>query len=443
MTSQPDPARLTAEIRAIGADGDGVARLPDGRPLFLPFTLPGEKVEARPIARRGSGVAGIAETILEPSAERVAPGCPHFGACGGCTLQHWQAAAIAAWKTEELVRALAEAGFPDAQPAPIQVSPPHSRRRVDLAIRKQAGIVSLGFHRPRAEEIVPITTCLVADPRLVALFEPLRALLPRIQGLKRDASCAINLLDSGPDLLLRTDGALTAGDRRLLAAFAQGEGIARIAWAEGDGPVELAAQLGPVSIALSGALVPAPPGAFLQATPAGEAAIIAAVLAALPPKLRPKDRIVELHAGCGTLTMPLARHARVRAYEGDGAAVAALQAGASQAGLHGTILAEKRDLTRQPLSPAELKDVAAVVLDPPFGGAGPQMEALAAATVTHVIYVSCNPQALARDAGVLRRAGFALASAQPIDQFLWSARLEAVVSFTRAPPPRPRARPPR
>lgn len=439
----PTAPTFPVRIQGIGADGDGLARMSDGRSLFLPYTLPQELVEARPLARRGQGVLGLAETILEPSADRAEPPCPHFGACGGCSLQHWRDEAIAGWKAGALGLALKQAGFEGAQLGPVRTSPPASRRRVDLAIRKQAGVALIGFHQARTEAIVPITDCVVADPAITALLAPLRGLVPRLQAIHRDAGLAINLLASGPDLLLRSDAALTAGDRRLLAAFAAEHGIPRIAWALKEGPVEMAAQLAPVRIDLSGAPVAPPPGAFLQATPAGEAAIIAAVLAGLPEKLKPKDRVIELHAGCGTLTFALAAHARVIAYEGDAASVAALQKALSDAGLHGPVMAHRRDLMRQPLLAAEFKDAAAVVLDPPFGGALPQVEAIAASAVTHVIYVSCNPQALARDASVLRRAGFALAAATPIDQFLWSSRLESVVVLTRAAAPRSRMRPPR
>ena len=443
MTIGPDAPTFTARIQGIGSDGDGLSRMPDGRSLFLPFTLPGETVEARPVMRRGPGVVGIAETILEPSDERVDPLCPHFGSCGGCTLQHWDDEGIARWKTGALAQALKQAGFTDAAIAPIRTTAPGTRRRVDLAIRKQAGIAIIGFHQVRTDTIIQIETCIVTDPAIVALLPALRRLVPRLQAIHRDASCVINALDSGLDMLLRVDADLTAGDRRLLAEFAAEHQIPRIAWALKDGTVEIAAQLSPVRIMLSGAPVPPPPGGFLQATPDGEAAIIAAVLAGLPEKLKPRDRIIELHAGCGTLTFALAKHARVVAYEGDVYAVAALQKGSSEAGLHGPILAHKRDLMRQPLLPHEFKDAAAVVLDPPFGGALPQVEAIAASTVTRVIYVSCNPQALARDAAVLNRAGFALTAAVPIDQFRWSSRLESVTVYTRAAPARARARPPR
>jgi 23S rRNA (uracil1939-C5)-methyltransferase len=444
-----EASTIRTRVGGVGADGDGVGRLSDGRPLYLPYTLPGELVEARPLSRRGGGLAGVAETILEASVERVPPPCPHFGVCGGCTLQHWERAALDRWKVSELSAALAEAGYPDAPLAPLSGSRPATRRRVDLAIRKQAGVVMLGFHMAKSAEIVPIETCLVAAPSIMALLAPLRAIIPRLQCVKRDASCAINLLDTGPDLLLRTDGELATSDRRLLAEFASAQSVRRIAWARGDDEVELAAQLDPVSVRLGGSVAVAgvavapPPGAFLQATTEGAEAIAAAVIAGLPPRLRPRDRVVELHAGCGTLTFAIARHARVIAYEGDAGAVGALERAAGQAGLHGTILVHRRDLNRQPLAEPELRDAAAIVLDPPFAGALTQIEGIAASSATRVIYVSCNPAALARDAAVLRRAGFALVAATPIDQFLWSSRLESVVVFSRAARPRPSFRPPR
>lgn len=439
----PDAPTITTRIAGIGADGDGIGRMADGRAIYLPFTLPGETVEARPLSRRGGGLAGIAETFLKPSAERAEPPCPHFGTCGGCTLQHWQRPALGRWKEAQLAAALRQAGYTEPLLHPLVPCQPGTRRRVDLTIRKQAAVAGIGFHMHRSSEFVPIETCVVAAPQIVALLAPLRALIPRLQAIRRDASCTINVLDTGPDLLLRTDGALAASDRRLLGAFAVEHSIPRIAWAHGEAPIELAAQLGPVSVAFERVSVAPPPGTFLQATTEGEAGIVAAVIAGLPAGLRPKDRVVELHAGCGTLTFPLARHARVTAYEGDAAALAALEHGAGQSGLHGTILTHKRDLNRQPLGDAELKDAAAVVLDPPYAGALTQIEAIAASPATRVIYVSCNPAALARNAAVLHGAGFALLGTTPIDQFLWSSRLESVSVFDRPPRPRRAFRPPR
>ncbi len=136
----------------------------------------------------------------------------------------------------------------------------------------------------------------------------------------------------------------------------------------------------------------------------------------------------ELHAGIGTLTFPLAGRARVEAFEGSAEAVGALAAAAARAGAR--IKATRRDLARRPLLPAELKPYAAVVLDPPFGGALEQVPLLARARVPRVVYVSCNPAALARDAAALQHAGYRALSAVPVDQFLWSPHLESVVAFS-------------
>ncbi|MBR0678811.1 class I SAM-dependent RNA methyltransferase, partial [Roseomonas alkaliterrae] len=232
-----------------------------------------------------------------------------------------------------LVEALARAGFRDAPVATTITTPPARRRRADFALRRGPAGITAGLHRAGSAEVLDITACLVLDPRLVALLQPLRAMLRGLGALRREGSAVVNLLDTGPDLLLRTDGPLAAADRALLARFAQDQGVPRIAWAQGEGPAEPAAQLGPVSIALGGVPVAPPPGAFLQASPEGEAAIVAAVLASLPERLPGRGRIADLHAGLGTLTFPLARRGRVAAFEGDAAAVAALSAAAGRAGL--------------------------------------------------------------------------------------------------------------
>jgi 23S rRNA (uracil1939-C5)-methyltransferase len=121
----------------------------------------------------------------------------------------------------------------------------------------------------------------------------------------------------------------------------------------------------------------------------------------------------------------------VAAFEGDAAAAAALLAAVNRHGLAGRVTVERRDLVRRPLADKELAGFAAVVLDPPHAGAEPQITRIAAARVGHVVYVSCNPAALARDAAILHRAGYAVSGAVPIDQFVWSSRLESVVAFSR------------
>jgi 23S rRNA (uracil1939-C5)-methyltransferase len=268
----------------------------------------------------------------------------------------------------------------------------------------------------------------VLHPALGCLLDPLRALLRTLDAMRAQCDVIANMYESGADLLLRLDAAPNALDRTKLAAFAQRNGIARIACAIGPGTPEVAALLRTPKIRFANVEVAPPPGAFLQASAEGEAAIVAAVLAGLPRRLRPRARIIELFAGTGTLTFPLAAHARVLAYEGHADSAAALRRAAGGTRAEAT----HRDLVRQPLQPAEFAGAAAIVLDPPFAGATAQMSPLAAGNVAAVIYVSCNPAALARDGATLRHAGYCLVSATPIDQFLWSAQVEAVCAFHKS-----------
>lgn len=415
-------------VTALGAAGDGIARLPDGEPCFVPRGLPGETLAVRDLGKRGGARLAEPRALLRASPDRVEPPCPHFAACGGCALQHWAAAPYADWKRAKLSDALARAGFPDAPVAPVRSTPPAARRRADLGARRTASGVALGFHGRGGGALVDLRTCEVLEPRLVALFDPLRALLNGLPALRREGSAVLNLLDTGPDLLLRTDGALDAAGRARLAAFAAAHGVPRVAWALRDGAPEVAAQHGAASIRFGDAEVHPPPGAFLQASAAGEAAIREAVLEGLPGRMPARAAVAELHAGIGTLSFALAGRARVAAFEVSAEAVGALAAAAGRSGAR--IQAVRRDLARQPLSPVELKAFAAVVLDPPFGGAPEQVPLLTRARVPRVIYVSCNPAALARDARFLKGAGYRVLSAVPVDQFLWSPHLEAVVAFS-------------
>ncbi len=346
-------------------------------------------------------------------------------------MQDWPDAEYRAWKAGQVAAALTGAGFATAI-APASATPPRSRRRMDLALRREgSGRILVGLHAARSASVVDLIECHVLDPALFALTAALRALLPTLSAFRRDGSAVANLLDSGPDLLLRLDGAVSAGDRTRLAAFATAHGLCRIATATARGPAETACQLRPAVIALDGVAVSPPPGAFLQASHQGEQAIVDAVLAGLPERLPPRARIIDLFAGCGTLTIPLSRRARVLAFEGDADAAAALRRAGNAASLAGRIAVTQRDLAMRPLLAAELAGCAAAVLDPPHAGAGPQIAELARAKLARVIYVSCNPAALGRDARALHAAGHRLLSVTAIDQFLWSARVESVSVFGR------------
>jgi 23S rRNA (uracil1939-C5)-methyltransferase len=255
--------------------------------------------------------------------------------------------------------------------------------------------------------------------------------LQELRAIQREGSIVINLLDSGPDMLVRTDAALTLEDRVALTAFANVHGLPRVSQLHGTGAPETIALLRPPTTMLSGIAVRPPPGVFLQATAEGERAIIEAVLHGMPAKITSKTRVAELFSGCGNLTFALGGKVRVAAFEGDTATFAALKQAINQGGVAGRVEAFQRDLARQPISAKELSAFTAVVLDPPHAGAAAQIGQIAAARVPTVVYVSCNPATLSRDARVLLSAGYKLVAATAIDQFLWSARLESVSVFRR------------
>ncbi len=421
--AQP-PAEI--KIDQLGADGDGLGRWPDGGLAFVAGALPGEVIAAQPGQKRGEGRAGELLRVIVPSGARREKQCPAFGACGGCSVQELDDAAYATWKRGLLVGALRRAGFPDAPVGEMVTTAPRVRRRVDLALARIGKRVIAGLHRRGGQEIINIDQCKVLDPRLVALAGQLEDVLPGFGLIKREGSAIANITETGIDLLLRTDAEPDAAARLGLATFAAQAGIARIAWSKGRGEAETLCLLHKPQVHFGDIAVEPPPAAFLQASFSGEAAIVSAVLAGVPEKRPAKARIFDLYAGCGTISFALSALAPVHAVEGDAGAFAALRKAAGG----GKVTAEHRDLARRPMMANELKNAAVVVLDPPHSGALAQMGQIVASNAPTVIYVSCHPASLARDAALLAGA-YEVVAATPIDQFLWSARLESVVVFRK------------
>jgi 23S rRNA (uracil1939-C5)-methyltransferase len=352
--------------------------------------------------------------------------CIHYGTCGGCAVDDRHAID----KSALLASALSRAGYPDAPIAPLVETPLHTRRRVDLAATRKAGIISLGLHKLRSAEVVDMRECVLLLPSILALLPELRILLRSLQAFRSTGSVVINWLDHGPDILFRMDAEFTGPDRTKIIAFARAHKILRISIATGSDVPEPAIILASPVITFAGTQVEPPPGGFLQPSREGENAIIDAVLAGLP-KLTAKSRLVELYAGSGTLSFALAQRARVEAYEGEAAAVAAQDKAIRTNNLAGRMRITHRDLHRRPLQPADIFGAAAVILDPPYAGATTQTKFCAASAVKKIIYVSCNPEALTTDAILLRRAGYSLMNATPIDQFSYSENIESVVIFEK------------
>lgn len=417
-------------IDSVGRRGDGVGYV-GGRPAFVPGALPGEVVRARLDADRGEGHPARLLEIVKSSPDRVAPPCPYYAQCGGCSLQHWSDDAYKRWTRERVVSLLERNRLAPASWGDAVFVPDRTRRRATLAATKEKGTLRFGYHRARSHTITDITDCLVLSPRLQKLANDLR---PHLATLLYDAQAIdVFLQDTGGALDMMITGQI--GSRRqpqlreqeMLGEIASACGIARISWRlkERDEP-EIMIAAAPV-LKKAGALsVALPPGAFMQPSATGEEALVAAVLAAL--KGRTVKKIADLFAGCGTFSGPLLQHGAVHAVEGDEPAVRALS---NAARMVSGLTVEKRNLFTDPLPPTELKHYDAVLFDPTRAGALAQATQLAAANVPVVIGVSCNPATFARDAALLCEGGYTLQSLQLVDQFTWSAHVELVGVFTR------------
>ncbi|WP_118136468.1 class I SAM-dependent RNA methyltransferase [Oceanicella sp. SM1341] len=402
-------------IDSLGHLGDGIAAGPDG-PVMVPFALPGERVRGEIIEGRMPGAE-----ILEPAPERVVPHCPQFGLCGGCSVQHLADSAVESWKAETVRRALAARGL-EAEIAGVETSPPLSRRRAVLSARRTKTGVTLGFHARASDRLVPVEDCRVIDPALFAAREAVSALTRLGGSRKGEVKAHLTLSDAGIDIDLRGVKPLDGPMRIAAAALAAEHDLARLSW-EG----EVVAERRPPAIAMGSASVVPPPGAFLQATRAGEATLVSAVsriLSGIP-------QVADLFSGCGTFTLPLAAGADVHAVEGEASLLAALDTGWRRApGLH-RVTTERRDLFRRPLEAGELKRFGGVVIDPPRAGAKAQCEALAASAVPVIAAVSCSPASFARDARTLADGGYRLGPVTVVDQFRWTGHVELVAAFTR------------
>jgi 23S rRNA (uracil1939-C5)-methyltransferase len=415
---------LTLDILEMGARGDGIAEQ-DGERYFVPFTLPGEVVEAEPVDKRGEGVAAELLEVLSPSRHRETPPCAHFGVCGGCALQHWRHDVYSAWKAGLIERALKQRGVQAPSFEPPLLGAPGERRRVDFVLRRQGKRVLAGFHERGSPRVVDVGVCVIARPTLTALLEPMRAALAEILPDGGAVDAIANETDGGVDVLLRPHRRLTLSieQRQKLVGLAERANLARLSWGDRANPEPIVTRRAPLLV-LGEVTVEPPAGAFLQASKRGELAMREAATAWIGNAAR----VADLFAGVGSLS--LGRTGRLSLFESDKPSVAAVDAAARKLGGN-RVVAERRDLFRNPLLPKELDAFDAVLLDPPRAGAAAQVGEIARSKVKRVVYASCDPGSFARDARVLQDAGYRLEKLKAIDQFLWSAHVESIALFVR------------
>lgn len=405
--------RLT--VSYLAARGDGVALRDGGVPVFVPESAPGDTV----LLNEAGRVA-----VIEPGPNRATPACPHFGACGGCTLQHIAEPLYRRWLSDRILTALEQHGVTVGHVEPTHLSPPGARRRASLRAVKKGGTVGIGFNAERSHTLVDIRACPVLHPRLYQVADAVRSFLPPRMRESQAVGVQMTQTDSGVDLLLTNLSADKLPEIEALTTFAEAQDLARLS-IEGPLGVDIIAERRTPVLHFDGVPVWLPPASFTQATPDGEAALIAATILAAGPQ----GPIADLFAGLGTLSLPLSRSAPVEAIDAAKPALGALERAARE---HGRpVSVTHRDLFRRPLQPSELKRYATAVVDPPRAGAEAQAAALAASTLARVAMVSCNPNSFARDARLLTDGGFRLERLWPVGQFLWSTHVELVAQFSR------------
>lgn len=401
------------EVEFLGAQGDGTARAPDGALLHIPLTAPGDRIRL--------DSAGAVAEILPLSPLRREPPCPQFGRCGGCSTQHVQDEAIALWKADLVRRALGQRGI-EAEILPTITVPAASRRRAAFSLFRTREETTLGFAARGSHEVIDAAECKILAPALKAALPALRRLAEAGIARQKLARITATASEAGLDLSVEGGKPLDLGLRQSLALEAEKLDFARLVW--GGEPVALRR---PPTQNFGGVLAAPPPGGFLQAAAEGEAALVGFVKTAL----KGTKKIADLFAGTGALSFPLARAASVAAFEGEAAAAEAGAAAARKAqGLKATSFT-KRDLFNRPLSAKELAAFDGLVVDPPRAGAQAQSEQIARSKTARVAMVTCNPATFARDARILIDGGYRLEAVQPVDQFRWSAHVEAAALFRR------------
>jgi len=390
-------------IVRVAAKGDGVTA--SGR--HVPLAAPGDV-----IGEDGS---------LLPGPHHATPPCRHFGTCGGCQLQHLDEEALAGFVRDRVVNAAEGQGLAPEAVAPVHLSPPKSRRRATLHGANGGGRPLIGFREAQSHRIVDMRECHVLAPELFALVEPLRRMIGQRAG-RYALSIELALVDQGVDCAISGLEVEGLDQTEALLDFCRAQGLARLVMDQGFGP-EAVWEPEPVTVTLSGLPISYPSGAFLQATADGEAALVAAAR----EWLAGADRVADLFSGLGTFAFGL--DASALAAEAARDAHLACRVAAGRAGR--SVEAVHRDLFRNPLRAEELREFAGVVLDPPRAGAREQVAQISQSGVERVVYISCNPSSWARDAAMLKEAGYRLAELRPVGQFRWSTHVELASLFVR------------
>jgi 23S rRNA (uracil1939-C5)-methyltransferase len=437
-------------IESLDLEAQGVARNAEGKVVFVEDALPGEEVRVVVKRRKNAWEQASLVDLRRASAQRVVARCPHFGVCGGCKMQHLDAAAQVAVKQ----RALEDALWHLAKVRPGQVLRPMQgpdwryRQRARLSVRHVAkkGTVLVGFHERKSSFVADIASCQVLPRQVSDLLLPLRALIGAMATRDRLPQIEVAVGDAVTALVLRHLEPLPEGDLALLRAFAIEHGIEW--WLQPQGPASIRPLDGGASelayrLPEFGLTMPFRPTDFTQVNHAINEALVSRALRLLAPA--PGDVVIDWFCGLGNFTLPLAtRAARVVGVEGSAALVerAAAAAAANR-------LADKASFVVRNLFEIDADALAAFgsadrwLVDPPREGAFAIVKALVDRLENagpgaewrapeRIVYVSCNPATLARDAGLLvHRGGYRLSAAGVVNMFPHTAHVESIAVFDR------------
>lgn len=437
LNRRPDPEPIALDILDLSHDGRGVARV-DGKAVFVSGALPGERVLARRTARHRQFDEAETLEVMQASPDRVAPGCAHFGVCGGCALQHLAPAAQIAAKQHTLIENLSRIGgvSPEQILEPLQGAPWGYRRRGRLSVRhvEKKGRVLVGFRETNGKYVADLRRCPVVHPAVGERLTAIADLLATLDAVREIPQIEFACGDDQTALVFRHLVPLSAGDREKLVAFAKAHDVAVMLQPKGPDSVH---PLWPEAVDLS-FRIPAfdvelvfEPLDFIQVNADINGRMIDHALGLLD--VGAGDSVLDLFCGLGNFTLPLARRAaHVVGVEGD----------------HGLVARARRNAERNDIGNAEFhvadlieshRDAAwarrrydRVLLDPARAGADKLIEWFPFKSVSRVVYVSCHPASLARDAGMLvRDHGYRLKAAGVMDMFPHTAHVESIAVFER------------
>ena len=426
-----------ADIVDLAHDGRGVGRV-GGKAVFIEGALPGERVRFRVIKRRRQmDEAGLVD-VLTASPDRVVPRCRYFGVCGGCTLQHLSAAAQLAAKERQLLENLQRIGH--VQPA--RVLPPLRgpdwayRRRARLGVKyvHKKGRVLAGFREREKPYIADIKRCEVLLAPLATLPEELAALTETLDIREKIPQVEVAAGDQATALVFRVLQAPGAADLEKISAFGAARGLQIFLQTGGLETVRaVRADYAPLNYAVDGGsvVIEFGPVDFIQVNRDINASMVDAAIALLRPEAG--DAVLDLFCGLGNFTLPLARRARqVLGVEGDALLISKALANAARNGIGNARFALQNLFEPKSFEPWADERYDLVLLDPPRAGAAELLTCMGHWRPRRVVYISCHPGSLARDAGILvAEHGFTLTAAGVMDMFPHTTHVESIAVFER------------